>query len=411
MNILIENGILTINLDAIGTIALALFMLLVGQQIKKRISFFEKYCIPAPVIGGTLFALLNLLFRQTGLLVINTMSTYQTDMQNLFFTCVGFGISLSLLKKGGSRLLKYFLMTSILILIQALVSVVGANVFGLDLALAVQVGSAPLAGGHGNAAAYGKMLVDLGHIGADSVGMAAATFGLITGSFFGGPMARRLIVKNNLVNRHNETEGALADAYKDESIKENKAITVYAIFYHLTIITILVTFGKYVSSFINEGFGITIPVFAGSALMASIIGNINEHTKWFDINPKLMEFIQDFTLGVFLSMAMISLRIWELAELAIPMALTLVLGLVTTLLFLYFVVFRACGKDFDAAVMCAGMCGHGLGATPNGLANIDSVSQAYGPSKIAYLCVIVTGGILADWVLLVVNTTMVNLFG
>lgn len=411
MSTLIENGILTINLDAIATVALALLMLLIGQQLKKRVSFLEKYCIPSPVIGGVLFALLNLLLRQTGILAINTTSTYQTDMQNLFFTCVGFGISLSLLKKGGSRLVKYFLMTTILILIQAVVSVGSANVFGLDASLAVLVGPAPLAGGHGNAAAYGQMLVDLGHVGADSVGMAAATFGLIAGSFFGGPIARRHIVKNNLSNKRNETEIALADAYEDESTKENKPITVYSIFYHVAIIAILVTFGTYVSELINVSLGITIPVFAGSALMASIIGNINEHTKWLDVNPKLMEFFQDFTLGVFLSMAMISLRIWELAELAIPMTMTLVMGILVTVLFIYFVVFKVCGKDYDAALMCAGMCGHGLGATPNGIANIDSVTQAYGFSKIAYLCVIVTGGILADWVLLVVNTTMVNMFG
>lgn len=410
MDFIINNGIPTIAFDSIGTVALALLMMLLGQKIKNRIKFFQNYCIPAPVIGGVLFAMVNLLVYSRGILMIETTSTYQTDMQNLFFTCVGFGISISLLKKGGGRLIKYFLMTTVLIIIQAVVSVVAAKMSGLDIALAVMAGPAPLAGGHGNAAAYGKLLVEMGHIGADSVGMAAATFGLITGSFFGGPICNRLIMKYNLVNNNRDNDTML-DNVNNVSDSKNQAITVPVIFYHVAIIATLVTFGSLISKLVNNLWGISIPTFAGAALMASVIGNINERKKWININNNLMEYFQDFTLGLFLSMAMISLKLWQLASLAVPMMVTLLAGLIATILFIYFVVFRVCGKDFDSAVMCAGMTGHGMGATPNGLANMDSVSQKYGTSKIAYLCVIVTGGILADWVLLVVNTTMVNLFG
>lgn len=410
MDFAINNGIPTVSFNSIGTVAVALLMMLLGQKIKERIKFFQNYCIPSPVIGGVLFAVVNLLVHNSGILIIETNSIYQTDMQNLFFTCVGFGISLSLLKKGGNRLIKYFLMTTVLILIQAVVSAVAAKLSGLDLALAVMVGPAPLAGGHGNSAAYGKMLVDMGHIGADSVGMAAATFGLITGSFFGGPICNRLIVKYNLINNNKDSDDTM-DNLNNINAPEEQDITVGSIFTHVALISTLVALGGLISKLVNNAWSISIPTFAGAALMASVIGNLNESKNWININPKLMEYFQDFTLGVFLSMAMISLRLWELTSLAIPMTVTLLAGLALTIIFIYFVVFRVCGKDFDSAVMCAGMTGHGLGATPNGLANMDSVSQKYGTSKIAYLCVIVTGGILADWVLLVVNTTMVNLFG
>lgn len=406
MKYMLVNGLPTLMFDSLSTIALALLTLLFGQWLKNRISFLRTYCIPAPVIGGVIFSLINLLLYGSGFINISVSPTYQTDMQNMFFTCVGFGISLSLLTNGGSRLIKYFILTSILILLQAGASVTGAMLTGLDPALAVVCGPAALAGGHGNAAAYGGMLEEIGHHGAVAIGMAAATFGLITGSFFGGPMAKRLISKHHL--QHDEAQENINLDFNTASLGGYSLIKLIG---HVALICVLVTLGGLIQNGIYSACDIKIPAFAGAALLASIIGNLNERLQLLPIDTALMEKIQDFTLNVFLALAMISLKLWQLISLALPMMLTLLIGLVVTLLFIYFVVFRVCGKNFDAAVMCAGMCGHGLGATPNGLANMDSISQVYGMSKIAYLCVIVTGGIAADWVLLVVNTTMVNVFG
>lgn len=406
MKYMLVNGLPTLVFDSLATIALALVMLLFGQWLKKHIAFLSNYCIPAPVIGGVIFAAINLALYSSGFINIGVSPTYQTDMQNMFFTCVGFGISLTLLTKGGRRLINYFILTSILIFLQAGASVSGALLTGLDPALAVLCGPAALAGGHGNAAAYGGMLEDMGHHGAVAIGMAAATFGLITGSFFGGPMAKKLISKYNL--KRSATDDAISLDINQESAEGYSLIKLIA---HIALICILVTAGDLIQNGIYSAFDIKIPAFAGAALLASIIRNVNDKYQILPVDTALMEKIQDFTLNVFLSLAMISLKLWQLASLALPMMLTLFVGLVVTLFFIYFIVFRFCGKNFDAAVMCAGMCGHGLGATPNGLANMDSITQVYGMSKIAYLCVIVTGGIVADWVLLVVNTTMVNVFG
>lgn len=165
---------------------------------------------------------------------------------------------------------------------------------------------------------------------------------------------------------------------------------------------------KYV---VKTAFGLNLPDYAAPAVLACLVSNLNERTHWFDVHPAVLDQLQNFTLGVFLSLAMISLKLWELIELAVPMLVILFAGLIVTLLYLYFLVFPVCGKDYDAAIMCAGMAGHGLGASPTGFANMDSVTKKFGKSAIAYLCVTVVGGILMDWVLLVVNTTMVNLFG
>ncbi len=403
-----ENGIFNVSFTAITTVAVALLMLLMGQQIKNRVALLQRYCIPSPVIGGVIFAVLNLVLHETGRINIVMITTYQADMQNLFFTCVGFGITFSLVKRGGSRLVKYFFMAAILAVLQGGIGVIAAKAVHAGDWLGLMCGPAALSGGHGNAAAYGAILDNMGYT-ASVVGMAAATFGLVSGSLCGGPIAERLIRRYGLVKKGSDEEDTLAERAMAEKAPK-QTITITSIFEHIALLCLLLGIGIYFKSLLNQLFGITIPDFAGGALLACVVSNVNEHTEWLEINPDIMEGIQDFTLGVFLSIAMISLRLWELAELAVPMIIILFIGLGCTLLFLYFVVFRVCGKDFDAAIMCAGMCGHGLGASPTGFANMDSVTQRYGESKISYLCVTVVGGIMMDWVLLVLNTTMVNLF-
>lgn len=409
MSFAIEEGVFTINLTAITTVALALLMLLLGQAIKKRVKFFQKYCIPAPVIGGVIFAVVHLVMYQTGIVNINMDTSYQTDMQNLFFTCVGFGITFSLAKKGGSRLIKYFIMAALLAVIQGGVGVGVAKLVHAEEWLGLMCGPAALSGGHGNAAAYGGILDGMGH-SATVVGMAAATFGLVTGGFFGGPLAECLITKYKLVKKSNSEEDTMADNFANQKV-ESGIINAHEIFKHVALLSTLLAFGLLIQFGLKQLFDLSIPSYAGSALLACIVANVNEKKQFFKVNSRIMAETSDFTLGVFLSLAMISLKLWQLIDLAIPMIAILVVNLAVTLAFLYFVVFRICGKDFDAAIMCAGMAGHGLGASPTGFANMDSVTHKYGESKISYLCVTVVGGILMDWVLLVLNTAMVSIFG
>lgn len=407
MTLSVENSIFTITLSAISTVALALLMLMLGQKIKNHAKFLQAYCIPAPVIGGVLFAIFNLILHQTGAAEIVMNTTYQSDMQNLFFTSVGFTATFALMKKGGNRLVKYFVMAAILAVLQGAVGVLVAKGIGAEEWLGIMCGPAALSGGHGNAAAFGEMLDKMGH-NATVVGMAAATFGLVTGGFFGGPIAERLIRKKNLTPATSLDATLVAEGKEDTNAKP---VTGAAIFSHVALMATLLAVGLLFKSLIKEAFSLSLPDYAVPAVLACLTANLNERTHWFDVNPAIMSGLQDFTLGVFLSLAMVSLKLWQLIDLAIPMIVILVIGLVVTLLYIYFFVFPICGKDYDAAIMCAGMTGHGLGASPTGFANMDSVTKKYGRSEISYLCVTVVGGILMDWVLLIVNTTLVNLFG
>lgn len=400
----IADGVSIVTFNALGTVTLALLMLLLGSKLKNYIIFLRTYCIPAPVIGGTLFALVNLLFHETNILAIELTSTYQTDMQNIFFTVVGFGISMSLLKKGGSRLVKYFILTAVLIISQGAVGVVMSKMVGLHPVFGIVCGPAALAGGHGNVAAYGQLLEDMGYTGTMVTGMAAACFGLITGSYFGGPLARNIIKRYQLQNPNQYVE-------KEEERIIGKTFTVQEVFVHIAIIGAFMTLGSYLGKIIASALGISIPSFTGAMLLAFIVRNLNDRFSFIKINDGLLEKIQSFSLGVFLSMAMISLNLWQLASLALPMMAVLITQLALTLFFIRFIVFPVLGKDFDSAIMCAGLCGHGLGATPNGLANMDSITEEYGYSPISYLVVTVTGGILASWTLIVINTVMVNILG
>ena len=315
------------------------------------------------------------------------------------------------MKKGGSRLIKYFIMAAILAVLQGGVGVLTATAVGAQKWLGLMCGPAALSGGHGNAAAYGSILDGMGY-NASIVGLAAATFGLVSGGFFGGPLAERLIRKKSLVKKLNTNEELLAEKYGNEaSGTSNHPVTAHELFKHVTLLATLLALGIFIKSLFKDYLNISIPAYAGSALLACIVANVNTKTGWIKTDERIMTTIQDFTLGIFLSIAMISLQLWQLVDLAIPMIIILCVNLIVTLLYLYFITFRVCGKDFDAAIMCAGMAGHGLGASPTGFANMDSVTQKYGESKISYLCVTVVGGILMDWVLLVLNTFMVSMFG
>lgn len=399
----IIDGVATLSFDTIGTVAIALWILLLGAKLKKHVKFFRTYCIPAPVIGGTLYALVNLCLHLSGVLTIKLTNTYQTDLQNLFFVCVAFSLSLSLLKKGGPRLIKYATCTIILIILQGVVGVFASEAVGLPGAFGVVLGPAPLAGGHGNVAAYGQFLEDAGFTGTMTAGVAAACFGLVTGSFFGGPLARGLIKKYKLVNTSQSAKELEVNATE-------KGITVQEVFYHLAILAVALAVGGFLGKIVAQKVGISIPTFTGGMILGLIFRFVDDKTGLLKLNDQILEKIQSFTLSIFLSMAMISLNLWQLSELAVPMMIVLALELAMTLVFIRFAVFPICGKDFDSATMCAGLCGHGLGATPNGLANMDSITEEYGYSAVPYLSVTVTGGIIASWTLVAVNTFMVNMF-
>ncbi len=402
-------GMLTLNVDMIATLSMAILLLLLGYGIRKKIHFFEKFCIPAPVIGGLLFAILVLILKQSNVIVIKMDTTFQSPFMIAFFTTVGLGASFGLVKKGGVPLVVYWLLCGILAIIQNVIGVVCAKLVGIHPLLGVMVGAVSMEGGHGAAAAFGPTVEGLGVQGASTVAIAAATFGLISGGLIGGPISKYLIEKNKLQpetsnNPDLETFEEVAGA------SENTKITTNIVMVHMAVITVCMTIGSMASGWFAKATGLVLPGYVGAMFIAVLFRNINDRLHIVKFDYYTIDLIGNVSLGIFLSMALMTLRLWELLDLAIPMFVILITQVIFIILFTIFVCFKLLGKNFDAAIMAAGMAGHGLGATPNAIANMGAVSEQYGPSPRAFLIVPLVGAFLIDLIALPNIVWFINFF-
>lgn len=395
MNLLLQDGIYTLELSMIATLALALSLLFLGRFLRKKVYVLDRFCIPAPVIGGLLFSILTLFLHQTNLFSIKMDTTFQSPFMLVFFTCIGLNASLKLVKKGGKSLLIYWLLCCFLAISQNTIGVILAKVVNIHPLLGVMMGAVSMEGGHGAAGAFGPEAEALGATGAAVVAMAAATFGLVSGGLIGGPLAKYLITKHNL------TPSPENLSVKKEVADQNVDISIFNannILAHLAIISICMTTGLVIASLLKSNFGIALPGYVGAMFTAVFVRNLNDAKKTFSLHSQVIENLGDIGLGIFLSMALMSLKLWELADLAIPMFVILFVQVLWLALYVLFVVFRMLGKDFDAAIMVAGMAGHGLGATPNAIANMTTVTEKFGPSTKAFLIVPLCGAFLIDLV-------------
>jgi len=395
MKIELIKGILTLNINMVATLAISVLLLLLGYYLRKKVYFFEKFCIPAPVIGGILFSILALILKQSNVLTIKMDTLLQAPLMVGFFTTVGLGGSFKLLKKGGIALIIYWLMTGVMSILQNVIGASLAMLTGIHPILGIMAGAVTMVGGHGGAASFGATAESLGVTGAVTVGMAAATFGLISGGLIGGPIAKYLIEKNNLKPNSTDKYDSMT---LDEAIGADKKtkITTKVIMVHLAVITVCMTIGSIASGWFSAKTGVVLPDYVGAMFIAVILRNINDKVSIFKLDFHTIDLLSDISLGIFLSMAMMSLKLWELTNLAIPLLIILIAQVLFMVFFAIFIAFRLLGKDFDAAVMVSGFAGHGLGATPNALANMGAVSEKYGPSPKAFLIVPLVGAFLVD---------------
>ncbi|WP_164971432.1 sodium/glutamate symporter [Clostridium tetani] len=390
----IIEGILTLKIDMVTTLTLAILMFFLGDLLKKKVNFFERFCIPSPVIGGLLFSIFTLILKQANVITITMDATFQSPFMLVFFTTIGLGGSFSLLKKGGKPLIIYWALCGILAVSQNLIGVYMAKVVNLHPLLGVLMGAASMEGGHGAAAAFGNDVEKLGITGATTVALAAATFGLIAGGLIGGPITKTLIDKYNL--KPSEEEQKEDVSYKEVAgITDKGNITAYGFLMHLGIITVCMTLGSIAGGWVRAG-GTVLPGYVGAMFIAVIFRNLNDKFNFIKLDFYTIDLMGDIALSIFLSMALMTLKLWELANLAGPMFVVLITQVVFIALYTVFVTFRLLGKDFDAAIMCAGMLGHGLGATPNAIANMSTVSEKYGASTKAFLIVPLVGAFLID---------------
>jgi len=377
-------------LNMAETVGFAIILLLLGRWIKRRVNFFEKFFIPAPVIGGTLFSIILLIGHQTETFTFS----FNDDIKNLlmiaFFTTVGFSASLKILKKGGVGVALFLLAAVILVVMQDIVGPVLAKALGINPLLGLAAGSIPLTGGHGTSGAFGPELEKLGATGATVVAVASATYGLIAGCLIGGPIARRLMIKNNL--KPTESKEGVDNSLLGSATE----VTEESLFSAVVYVGIAMGIGALINNMLAKA-GIKFPVYLMGMVVAAIIRNI------LDFNQKQLPFseigiVGNISLSLFLSMALMSMKLWQLIDLAVPLIIILLVQTVLMAFFAYFITFNIMGRDYDAAVMSTGHCGFGLGATPNAMANMETFTKANGQSVKAFFIIPIVGSLFIDFI-------------
>lgn len=393
MNFETIEGILNINLNSTMTLALAAVLLIIGYSINKRLTILNKYCIPAPVVGGFLFMFLTWLGHISQTFKFNFENIFQSTFMLAFFTTVGLGASFALLKKGGELLVIYWLTCGIISIFQNTIGIAITKITGLEAPYALLSSAISMIGGHGAALAYGNSFAKLGYENAPLVGAAAATFGLITAVLIGGPLGRRLIERHNL--KPDDTEN-FDQSVKEINVDKGEKLSDLDIIKNVVVILLCMAVGSYISTLIGKLINMDFPSYVGAMFLAVIVRNINENTHIYNFNFSLVDGIGNVMLNLYLSLALMTLKLWELSGLIGGVLLVVACQVIFMIIISYFVVFRILGSNYDAAVMCSGLCGHGLGATPSAIVNMTAINEKYGMSRKAMIIVPIVGAFLVD---------------
>lgn len=392
-----------LSFDMYQTLALAVVMLYLGGMLRRRIGFLEKFCIPAPVAGGLLFAILSCILYAAGVVEFSFDETLKSVCMVIFFTSVGFQANIRILKSGGVGLVIFLGCVLALIVGQNALAIGLSRLLGVDPMIGLCTGSIPMVGGHGTAGAFGPVLEDLGLTGATTLCTAAATFGLVAGSLMGGPVGRRLILKHDLLKTAVDADET---PLEEEERKHHRSVSMYAPAAYQIVIAMGI--GTVVSWLLSKT-GMTFPVYIGAMIVAAVMRNISEFTGKFAVHMGEINDIGGICLNLFLGIAMITLKLWQLASLALPLVVLLLGQTVLMFVFAYFVIFNLLGRDYDAAILAAGTCGFGMGATPNAMANMQVLTDRYAPSVKAFILVPIVGSMFADFLNSLTITFFINL--
>lgn len=397
-----------ISLDVLSTTTLAALLLMLGVFAQRKVAIFRKLCVPSPVLGGFGFAIFVLIFREFGNTEIILDTALQSPLMIAFFATVGLGGSLGLLKKGGKALGVYLMACWLLAVIQGVVGIGLASVLGEHPLLGLMAGTVSLEGGFGAAAAFGPEVENLGVSGAATAAIAAATFGMIAGGLLGAPVARWLI-------KYHSIEIKSEDVHDLESLQKPKTIEPIidgTLLLKVTAILLCtMSLGLYFSSWLKTNLGIILPSYVGAMFIALVIRNINDIKSIIKLPDNVITVIGDFCLGIFLTIAMMNLKLWQLADVGWSLGTILLIQTVIIIILAVFVMFRLLGGNYDAAVLCSGFIGHGLGATPNAVANMGAVCDRYKVfSHKAFIIAPLCGAVLIDIVAIPVITWCINVF-
>ena len=401
--------------DGYYTLIAATLVLLLGKWLVNKIRFLRDFNIPEPVAGGLIAALLLFVLHQMYGVSFKFEKPLQDAFMLIFFTSIGLSADFSRLRAGGMPLVIFIAVVGVFIVIQNAVGVGLATMLGLDPLIGLMTGSVTLTGGHGTAGAWGPIFEkEHGVVGATGLGIAAATFGLVFGGLIGGPVARRLINRQGRkpVAHSDKNENVVDNNTDDmfEKAERPRLITAESAIETLAMFAASISFGQIMDSIDSVYFPawLNLPKFVWCLFGGVILRNILTSAFKMNMFDRAIDVFGNASLSLFLAMALLNLKLWELVGLAGPVAIILAVQTVVMMLYATFVTYVFMGRDYDAAVLSAGHCGFGLGATPTAVANMQSITNTFGPSHKAFLIVPMVGAFFIDFVNAMVLSGFVN---
>lgn len=390
------------------TLAIAILAIYLGEFLRKKIPAIKKYCIPAAVVGGTIFSIITCILYVTNVVAFSfDYSTMNTFFYNVFFAASGCAASLALLKKGGKLVLIFSVLAAVLAALQNALALGVGTAMGMNPLVALMAGSTPLTGGHGNAASFGPIAESMGGTGAVEVAVAAATFGLIAGCMIGGPMGRRLIRKNQLDKNYKGADGEALEEVSSVKALVSSERALKAAYILLLACGLGQTLFKVFKILLPS---VNLPIHVMCMLGGIIARMILDGTKKGDeALYETIDIIGEISLAIFVSLSIITMKLWQLAELALPLITILVLQLILIYFFCTVITYRLCGKNYDAAIIATGHSGFGLGAVPVSMATMTAVCNEYHYSKLAFFVVPLIGGFISNLTNATIITTFLNI--
>jgi glutamate:Na+ symporter, ESS family len=401
------NGVLTLKLNAVQVLALAAFGLVMGIWIKRWFRLLDRLNIPAAIVGGLVYALLALVLRDRYLNLDMDM-VLRDILMVAFFTTIGMSASLKLVREGGAQVLVFFGIATVGAVLQNALGIGLAHVFGLDPLLGIVSGSVALTGGPATALAFGKTFEQMGVAGATTLGIASATFGITAGGLVGGYIGGSLIQSKGLLPVRKPAPRTVAiDARADGADQEPESESS-ALMQSVIAIAIAMGIGTVISMAFERA-GAILPAYVGAMIAAAIIRNIDDWYDFFKLSQAQVDHIGSISLNIFIVMALLTLRLWELVHLALPMILMLTAQVALVWVMCVLLCYRFMGRDYEAAVMAGGFCGFMLGTTANAMACMGVLTEKHGPAPRAFIVVPLVGAFLIDFTNALIITAMANL--
>jgi ESS family glutamate:Na+ symporter len=397
---------LNLKLDLLQTLSLAAVLYLVGLQLRQRIGWLDRLNIPAAVVGGLLFAVLVLAGRDR-FLTVQLDTAAQPVLSVAFFSTIGMGASLALLRAGGLQVVVFLIFATVFCFVQNFLGIAIARWFGENPLLGVMAGSVTLVGGPATGLAFAPLLEEAGLVGAGTLALTSATFGIVCGGLTGTPIGTWLIRKYGL-----SPAPAPGAAAGDEPAPPPRLIVDpdredAPLILNMIVLAVAMGLGSILSRYF-QNIGWTLPAYIGAMMVASVLRNLDDRTGWLRIDPAAMDFVGGFALNIFLVVALMDLKLWQLAGQALPLFVILAAQVVVIAIFALTVAYRLMGRDYDSAVMSSGFIGFALGTTANAVANMRALVTKYGPAPRAFLVVPLVGAFFIDFANAIIITFFVN---